>query len=164
MYWMRLTWIIILSHSDFPTVGDVIAADQKWRNYDNVVLKIYKVNKANSTFAGTYGIIRSSEETAEFPFRGEYDPKGITLGWVVSYWSASGCENDHAMGVWAGYLKLGNDRVPRWTFSTTRLIAHEENYNTTTGYDTFILESDDHIWDVASLLPWKKLFNTEWCS
>ena len=133
-------------HSDVVNVGDIIAADQKWYNSDDsAVLKINKVNKANSTFAGTYGIIRSSDETAKFPFRGEYDPKGITLGWVVSYWSALGCENDHAVGVWAGYLKLGNDRVPKWTFSTTRLIAHEENYNTTTGYDTFTLEEDDHV-------------------
>lgn len=98
------------------------------------------MNKANSTFAGTYGIIRD-EETAEFPFRGEFDPQGITIGWAVSYWNEY--ENDHALGVWAGYLRLGPDRVPRWTISTTRLIAHEENYNTTTGYDTFVLEESD---------------------
>jgi hypothetical protein len=66
------------------------------------------VNKENSTFAGTYGIIRSKDETAEFPFRGEFDPQGITLGWVVSYWSKNGYENDHALGAWAGYLRLGN--------------------------------------------------------
>jgi hypothetical protein len=104
------------------------------------------VNKENSTFAGTYGIIRSKDETAEFPFRGEFDPQGITLGWVVSYWSKNGYENDHALGAWAGYLRLGNyGRAPRWIFSTTRIIAHEDNYNTTTGYDTFVLELDDHV-------------------
>ena len=127
--------------SDHVPVGDVIDADQKWHNYDdNVVIKINKVNKANSTFAGTYRIIRDYG-TAEFPFRGEFDPRGITIGWVVSYWNEN--ENDHALGAWAGYLRLGPDRVPKWIISTTRIIAHEDSYNTTTGYDTFVLEESN---------------------
>ena len=125
--------------SDHVPIGDILAPDQKWRNYDDdVVLKVDKVNKMNSTFAGTYGIIRA-DETAEFPFRGEFDPQGITVGWVVSYWNQE--ENDHALGAWAGYARLSPDRIPNWIISTTRIIAHEDNYNTTTGYDTFVLES-----------------------
>lgn len=101
------------------------------------MLTIDKVNKANSTFAGTYGIIRNYG-TAEFPFRGEFDPQGITVGWVVSYWNED--ENDHALGAWAGYMGFAAGRVLRWTFAMTRIIAHEDSYNTTTGHDTFILE------------------------
>ena len=115
-----------------------MAPNQKWKNYENdVILKIDKVNKINSTFAGTYGIIRN-DEIAEFPFRGEFDPQGITIGWVVSYWRED--ENDHAMGAWTGYLRFVASRAAVWTITTTRIIAHENNCNTTTGYDTFALE------------------------
>ena len=133
-------FFLLPTDSDYDTipVGKIIAADQKWYNHDdNVVLKIDKVNNETSTFAGTYGIIRN-DETAEFPFRGEFDPQGITVGWVVSYWNEY--ENDHALGAWAGYLGFAAGRILRWTISTTRIIAHEDSYNTTTGRDIFILE------------------------
>ena len=125
---------------DHVPVGNVIAADQKWQNYNlSVILKIDKVNKANSTFAGTYGIVRN-DETAEFPFRGEFDPKGITIGWVVSYWNEY--ENNHALGAFAGYLKLGGDRIPRWTIPVTRIITHEDT-TTDCGFDGFTLQESN---------------------
>ena len=123
-------------------VKDVLAPGQKWRNNDTntqVVIKIDNVNTVNSTFSATYGIIRGTT-ISEFPLRGEFDPDGITIGWVVSYWNKH--ENDHALGAWSGYASL--DMVthePR--LSTTRIIVHEDNYNTTTGYDIFDLQVDN---------------------
>ena len=61
---MKLTWIIVLSDSE-STIGDVIDVGQNWHtNNDSAVLKIYEVNKADSTFAGTYQIIRSLDDFA----------------------------------------------------------------------------------------------------
>ena len=122
------------------SVGDVLAPNQNWRNRDNsAVLMIDKVNKINSTFAGTYAIIRDDIRNTEFPFRGEFDPQGITIGWVVSYWNDQ--VNDHALGVWAGYVSSLPDKNPEWIMTTTRIIAHDDNSNTTTGIDVFVLES-----------------------
>lgn len=121
-------------------VRDVIAPDQKWRNYvDNVFLVINKVNKENSTFAGTYEIVTRTDTVFEFPFRGEFDPEGITIGWVVTFWNKY--QNDHSLGAWAGYAKMESG-TQRAELSTTRIIAHESTFNTTTGYDTFVLQSD----------------------
>ena len=97
-------------------MGDVIAADQKWHNMhnDDVVLRIDKVNKANSTFAGAYGMKRARDGVVIdwFPLRGEYDPQGITIGWVVSYWT--GYFNWNSLDAWAGYLRLGLDQGSKW--------------------------------------------------
>jgi hypothetical protein len=127
--------------SVYISVGDVLAPDQKWRNRDNsAVLMIDKVNKINSTFAGAYAIIRDDIKNSEFPFRGEFDPQGITIGWVVSYWNDQ--VNDHALGAWAGYVTSTlPDKNPEWIITATRIIAHEGNSNTTTGIDVFVLQS-----------------------
>ena len=125
-------------------MGDVIAADQKWHNMhnDDVVLRIDKVNKANSTFAGAYGMKRARDGAVVdwFPLRGEYDPQGITIGWVVSYWT--GYFNWNSLDAWAGYLSLGLDQGSKWTISTTRISVQGEN-DTTIFPDTFVLEESD---------------------
>jgi hypothetical protein len=123
--------IYMLSISVYISVGGVLAPDQKWRNRDNsAVLMIDKVNKINSTFAGAYAIIRDDIKNSEFPFRGEFDPQGITIGWVVSYWNDQ--VNDHALGAWAGYVASTlPDKNPEWIITATRIIAHENNSNTT---------------------------------
>lgn len=120
-------------------VSNIIAPGQKWCNDDTSVLfEIDKVNTKNATFAGTYGIIHDGT-ISKFPFRGEFDPMGITIGWVVSYWNEY--INDHALGAWTGYARVQPDGQ-RASLSMTRLIAHEDNSNTTTGCDTFVLESN----------------------
>jgi hypothetical protein len=107
---------------------------------NNFVLKIYDVNKADSTFAGTYGII-SSDDFTEFPLRGQYDPEGITLGWVVSYRSVFGYKDNDAVGVWAGDMILvyyGYE--PLWTFFVHWMTIQDAPsiYNVTTGFDNLI--------------------------
>ena len=92
----------------------------------------------NATFAGTYRIT-NEPPTSHFPVRGEFDPTGITVGWVVSYWNEY--VNYHSLGVWTGYLKIQPDGQ-RACMSMTRLIAHEEDRNTTSGYGTFILQTN----------------------
>ena len=141
---MKLTWIIVLSDSE-STIGDVIDVGQNWHtNNDSAVLKIYEVNKADSTFAGTYQIIRSLDDFAEFPFHGQYNPKGITLGWVVTYWSPFERRKNHTVVAWAGSLRMGESG---WILSTTRV---SYNFPPLVAYDTFILDHRDHVWDVAS--------------
>ena len=103
-------------------MSDIIAPGQKWHNYDtSVLLEIEKVNTKNATFAGTYGIIRDGT-ISKFPFRGEFDPVGITIGWVVLYWNKY--INDHALGARTGYARIQLDDQ-RASMSMTRLIAHE---------------------------------------
>ena len=119
-----------------PGIGDILAPGQKWHNYEtDVVVQIDKVNTMNSTFAGTY-TINNREENSRFPIRGEFDPNGVTIGWVVSYWNRD--VNDHALGAWAGYAKVESDN--KSVLSMTRLIAHEDNMQTTIGYGTYVLE------------------------
>ena len=69
-----------------------------------------------------------------FPLRGQFDPEGITIGWVVSFWNKY--QNNHVLGAWAGYAKK-DPSTQRVELSTTVITAHESNLNTTTGYDTF---------------------------
>ena len=100
-----------------------------------MVLQIGKVNMMNSTFSGTY-TINDREENSRFPVRGEFDPDGITIGWVVSYWNKN--VNDHALGAWAGYARVeSNDKA---VLSMTRIIAHQSDRDTTTGWGTYVLE------------------------
>ena len=89
----------------------------------------------NSTFAGTY-TINNREENSRFPLRGEFDPNGVTIGWVVSYWNRD--VNDHALGAWAGYAKVESDN--KHVLSMTGMIAHEDNMQTTSGSGTYVLE------------------------
>ena len=120
-------------------ISDVIAPEQKWINYDtSALLTIDTVNMKNATFAGTYRITNEAS-TSTFPFRGEFDPVGVTIGWVVSYWNEY--VNYHSLGAWTGYVKVQPDGQ-RASMSMTRLIAHEENCNTTSGYGKFILQTN----------------------
>ena len=100
-----------------------------------MVLQIGKVNMMNSTFSGTY-TINDREENSHFPVRGQFDPDGITIGWVVSYWNKD--VNDHAVGAWAGYARVeSNDKH---VLLMTGIIAHQSDIKTTTGYETYVLE------------------------
>ena len=118
LLFMKLTWIIVLPDSEY-TVGDIIYPPQKWHTKNNsAVLKIYEVNKTDSTFAGTYQIIRSLDDFSEFPFHGQYNPKGITIGWVVTYWSTFEYRNNHTVVAWAGSLRPGESG---WILSATRV-------------------------------------------
>ena len=121
-------------------VGDILAPYQEWYNYEtDASLRIEKVNQVNSTFAGIYDLNREPAASSKFPFRGEFDPRGITVGWVVSYWNAY--INDHALGAWAGYMSAGYDReTPSMMMS--RIIAHESDRSTTSGTGTFVLKKD----------------------
>ena len=119
-----------------PGVGDILAPGQKWHNYEtDVVVQIDKVNTMNSTFSGTY-TINNRVENSRFPIRGEFDPNGMTIGWVVSYWNRD--VNDHALGAWAGYVKIESDN--KAVLSLTTMIAHEDNMQTTIGSGTYVLE------------------------
>ena len=120
---------------------DIITKHQKWRREypNNVVLKIYELNKENSTFSGTFGIIRGKDELVEFPLQGQYSPEHTLIGWVVSYQSALGYENDHAIGVWVGNLEcifIGLEQT--WSFGTNHIAVHEEPFNTTMDYTNFV--------------------------
>ena len=93
--------------------------------------------KENAAVAMTYGIIREFEVSL-FPVRGEYDPEGMSIAWVVSYWNEE--VNDHSIGAWAGYaVESGESGRPELIM--TRLISHNaEPADTTVGFDRFILE------------------------
>ena len=102
------------------------------------MLKIYEVNKAKSTFAGTYIVNRSSDDIAEYPLRGQYDPKGLSIGWVVSYWTAFGYENQNSLEAWAGEVwNTGGDYSTVWSLVTRSVISYEDTNNTVTGDDQF---------------------------
>ena len=137
-----ITYCSCTFYSDGKNVGDVLAPGQKWHNYDTgAVLEIEKINKVNSTIAGTYGLTRDPPPTPQFPFRGEFDPNGITVGWVVSYWNDN--INYHSVGAWAGYLKYSPDlESGKYVLSMSRIIAHQSDENTTSGYGTFVWESN----------------------
>ena len=117
-------------------VGDLLAPGQKWYNYETTAqIVIDKVNTKNATFAGVYQITNESP-TSIFLFRGEFDPAGITIGWVVSYWND--IVNYHSLGAWTGYAKVAPESQRKY-LSMSQLIAHQENSNTTSGYATFVL-------------------------
>ena len=117
-------------------VGDLLAPGQKWYNYETTAqIVIDKLNTKNATFAGTYQIT-NRDVPANFPFRGEFDPEGITIGWVVSY--SNEYINYHSLGVWTGYARVAPESQKPY-LSMSRLIAHQDNYNTTSGYGTFSL-------------------------
>ena len=121
-------------------VGDILAPNQEWYNSgDGASLRIEKVNKENSTFAGIYDLNREPPPSSKFPFRGEFDPQGITVGWVVSYWNTY--VNDHALGAWAGYMSIGHETGKPF-IATTGMIAHESDRNTTSGTGNFELKSN----------------------
>ena len=127
--------IVIFFYADQIYAGDLLAPGQKWYNYDTYAqIVIDKLNTKNATFAGTYQIT-NRDVPANFPFRGEFDPEGITIGWVVSYWNKD--INYHSLGVWTGYAGVAPERRPY--LSMSRLIAHQDNSNTTSGYGTFVL-------------------------
>ena len=135
----RSTDTLIIFDADQIYVGDILAPGQKWYNYDTTAqIVIDKVNTKNATFAGTYQITDEGS-TAHFPFRGEFDPVGITIGWVVSYWNEY--HNYHSLGAWTGYARI-DPESRKATLSVSSHIAHQENYNTTTGYGTYVLLSN----------------------
>ena len=117
-------------------VGDVLKTGQKWFNYeDNVRLTILKINPKNSTFAGTYSIVRELEDV--FQFRGAFDPEGITLGWSLAYWNER--ENDHAFGAWSGYMDKTDNT---YKMTLTGIISHQSDRSTSNGQAIFVLEDD----------------------
>ena len=117
-------------------MSDVLVPGQKWvnQNYQEEIL-IDKVNQGNATFAAFYVIER--EPTTAFPIRGEFDPEGSTIGWVVSYWNTA--RNYHSVGAWAGYVSSEGEK---YAIDTTRLIAHGDSGDTTVGADRFSLEEE----------------------
>lgn len=100
------------------------------------MLHVYEVNKTDSTFAGTYQIIRSMDDFSEFPFHGQYNPKGITIGWVVTYWSAFEYRNNDTVVAWAGSLRPGT--YPEWILSATQVSYSV--FSTPVVDDIFILD------------------------
>lgn len=127
--------VVLIFHRSYThniRVNNVLVPGQKWvnQNYQERIL-IDKVSN-NATFAAFYVI--EQEPTTAFPIRGEFDPEGSTIGWVVSYWNTE--KNYHAVGVWAGYVEMEGERA---AIATTRLIAHGDSKNTTTGFDRFTL-------------------------
>ncbi len=93
------------------------------------------MNSENATFAATYTILE--EHNSVFPIRGEFDPQGVSIGWVVSYWNEY--VNYHSLGAWAGYVDL--IKADRPSIVTTRLITHNGNpADTTVGFDTFMIQ------------------------
>ena len=122
------------------TVGSVIAANQKWYKDDdhNIFLKIDEVDNKTATFAGTYGIIQNNG-TTEFPYIGEFNAQGVTIGWVVSYWNER--ENNHTLSAWAGILRLIAGPALRKIINTTRSTVEEDIHSDTKlDYATFVLE------------------------
>ena len=120
-------------------IGDVLKVGQKLyaEEYD-AELEILKINTENSTIAGYYSLPHGTMRE-KFEFRGLFDPKGITVGWTVSYWSES--ENYHSAGVWSGYLIAFSGR-PGYAIKTTYLITHESDKSTTTGSMVFELKEE----------------------
>ena len=115
---------------------------EQWTRYEpdtNVQLEIFQVNDKNGTFTGAYGIIRNGT-ISKFPLRGQFDPVGPTIGWVVSYWNED--INDHAVGVWSGnggVIPAGSKRYRLPVLYVNWLITHGESHNTTSGSDKFYL-------------------------
>ena len=118
-------------------ISAILFAGEQWTRFEpdtNVKLEIYQVDYKNATFSGTYEIIRNST-ISKFPLRGEFDPVGSSIGWVVSYWNED--VNDNTVGVWSGYVVVtpapNKVRIPilymKW------LITHGDN--TTSGSDQF---------------------------
>ena len=124
----------VIGHRHTFQVSDVLVPGQKWVNQDDQEqILIDKVSKSNATFAAFYVIER--EPTTAFPIRGEYDPEGSTIGWVVSYWNTA--RNDHAVASWAGYIKMAGEKP---LIDATGLIAHEDSGGITVVHDRFMLE------------------------
>ena len=112
-------------------MSDVLFPGQKWVNdgYEAQVT-IEKVNSDNATFAATYTILRRDVYSV-FPIRGEYDPAGVSIGWIVSY--RNEYTNDNALGAWAGYTVTEDEGT---VIYTTRLITHQgDPADTTVGFD-----------------------------
>ena len=133
--------IILFSHAgQWDSISEVLVSGRQWSKIqdDNVQFGIHDVNFKNATFAGTYEITQNGT-TSKFPLRGEFDPKGWTIGWVVSYWSED--TNDHAVGVWSGrggIVPAGSKRYRLPVIYANWFITHEWS-NNTSGFDQFYL-------------------------
>lgn len=117
-------------------MSDILVPGQKWvtQNLQEQVL-IDKVNKGNATFAAFYVIYR--QPITSFPIRGEFDPDGSTIGWIVSYWNTA--RNDHAVGSWTGYVQIEGETT---SIYTTRIISNGNAADTTVGFDRFTLQEE----------------------
>ena len=141
MYSVESSWIILLSsYSDNTTVWDVITTFQKWHAVypNNFVLEIHELNKANSTFAGTY-VDNLYSHVYEYPLQGQYDPKGITIGWIVTTKILDDVTHEYyyTIQVWAGYLScITIGLKSQWTLTTNRYMIDQE-YKETTVLDEF---------------------------
>ncbi len=115
---------------DQINVGHTLVPGQKWWNSASVAqMTIDKVNQKNATFSGSY----QANREGPFPLHGQFDPAGITIGWVVSYeWT-----NFNSLGAWTGYARVGSDN--QTTLSMKYLIADQDTSNTTSDSATFIL-------------------------
>lgn len=104
-------------------------------------LWIEQVNLENSTISGTYGMLvhngtSPSGTMSKFPFHGEFDPTGVTVGWIISFRNES--VNQHALGSWSGYYSCDGG-YPKNYLHMTKLITYQAYYNTTTGTEIFKL-------------------------
>lgn len=142
MVYYRVKNFINFKISGRFSVGGIIAPNQKWRKYQtDDFLVIEKVNNKNGTFAGSYEhVTRSGPKTVfKYPFRGEFDPHGTTIGWVVSY--RDEFIDNNVLAAWAGYSQF-DPNTQRPSLSTMSIVAHQSSVNTTAGYDTFLLEPE----------------------
>ena len=98
-------------------------------------LVIGNVDLANSTFSGTYGTLDNGT-MATYPFHGEFDPTGITVGWLVSFRNQS--VNHHALGAWSGYYSCLGE-YPKNYIRVTKIITYPPQYLTKTGVEMFEL-------------------------
>ena len=125
-------WLSISSigHIHKIRVSDVLVPGQKWVNQENQEkIMIEDVSKDNATFAAFH-------LTTSFPIRGEFDPTGTTIGWVMSYWYKAS-RNDHMMGAWAGFVEKAEEKT---VIVATRLISNGNLADTKIGFDRFMLE------------------------
>ena len=134
--------MILSFYLELRGVGDNIHVGQIW-SYDVVVpqsmtlayVVIKEINSANSTLAGYYGT-RINGTMLVYPFHGEYDPSGVTIGWIVSYRNQT--DNQHATCVWTGYYEYAGG-YPKHIFYMTKVIANEAYATTTTETEVFQL-------------------------
>ena len=118
-------------------MNDVLSPGQKWHSADGeTLMTILKVNNENATFAATYEILQ--DPNSKYPIRGEFDPNGVSIGWVVSYFVQDDV-NLHQLGAWAGYIETNVEEMN--AIVVTRLITHDgDPASTTIGFDRFMLK------------------------
>ena len=121
------------------TVGSIIAPDQKWisDNWPDIYFKIDEVNNKTATFAGTFRYVEENGMATKFPLRGKFDPQGLTIGWIVSFWNKH--ENDYVLVTWVGRLKINFSAGPvlRAVIYATRTIAHDSGPGTDSDQGSF---------------------------